>query len=135
MLTYVVLVPFLYYYFAVLDFEEGTLLVFVAIIINGIGDGLAEPVGIRFGKHKYKTRALCTNRTYTRSYEGSACVWLSAYLGVLIAISAFTTTQFIIALIVIPPFSTLAEAFSPHTVDAPALFLVVLGTIAIIIQI
>ena len=33
-------------------------LVIIIMIINGIGDGLAEPIGIRFGKHKYKIYAL-----------------------------------------------------------------------------
>lgn len=50
------------------------MLVMIPIIINGVGDGLAEPVGIRFGKHKYRTRALwyqgrCCSGSFTRSFE------------------------------------------------------------------
>ncbi len=50
------------------------MLVMIPILINGVGDGLAEPVGIRFGKHKYKTRALwyqgrCCSGSFTRSFE------------------------------------------------------------------
>jgi hypothetical protein len=40
--------------------------------ITGVGDGLAEPVGIWLGKHKYKTRSCFSPRRYTRSWEGSA---------------------------------------------------------------
>jgi phytol kinase len=52
-------------------------LVLIPIIINGIGDGLAEPVGIAFGRHKYKTRALwyhgqCCAGSFTRSLEARA---------------------------------------------------------------
>ena len=54
----------------------------IAIIVNGLGDGLAEPVGVRFGRHKFRTRALFSDRTYTRSLEGSACVFLSGFLAV-----------------------------------------------------
>jgi dolichol kinase len=50
------------------------ILVMIPILINGVGDGLAEPVGIRFGRHKYKTRALwyqgkCCSGSFTRSLE------------------------------------------------------------------
>ncbi len=50
------------------------ILVMIPILINGLGDGLAEPVGIRFGRHKYKTRALwyqgrCCAGSFTRSLE------------------------------------------------------------------
>ena len=36
-------------------------LVVIPILINVIGDGLAEPVGVRFGKYRYKTKALFTD--------------------------------------------------------------------------
>jgi hypothetical protein len=56
--------------------QRGTrlILVMIPILINGVGDGLAEPVGIRFGRHKYKTRALwyqgkCCSGSFTRSLE------------------------------------------------------------------
>ncbi len=57
-------------------------LVLIPILINIIGDGLAEPVGIRFGKHEYKTRALFTNKTYVRTFEGSACVLITGFVAV-----------------------------------------------------
>ena len=48
--------------------EENLCSIFV--LIAGIGDGLAEPVGIWLGKHKYKTSACFSERKYTRSLEG-----------------------------------------------------------------
>ena len=99
-------------------------LIFIVMIINGIGDGLAEPVGIRFGKHKYKTYALFTKKKYERSLEGSACVFITAIITIIVFISSFSPNQFIIALITIPILMTLAEAFAPHSWDNPFLFLI-----------
>jgi dolichol kinase len=60
---------------AALQFDRAQALNYIFVLTTGVGDGLAEPVGIRFGKHKYRTRALCSSRKYTRSLEGSACVF------------------------------------------------------------
>jgi dolichol kinase len=98
-------------------------LMLIPILINGIGDGLAEPVGVRFGRHRYNVRALHGDRVYTRSLEGSACVLVTGILVVLLFHGSFTTPQFWVALATIPIAMTLAEAFSPHTWDTPFLFL------------
>lgn len=99
-------------------------LVYVAVLVAGIGDGLAEPVGVRFGKRKYHVRALFTDRTYTRSLEGSACVFMSAVLALFVLRSHFSDVQFYLSLSVVPIAMTLAEAVSPHTWDGPLLYLV-----------
>jgi phytol kinase len=100
-------------------------LAFIPVIIHGLGDGLAEPVGVRFGRHKYSTRMfLSAERRHTRSYEGSACVLVVGILAVIAFHHSFTTPQFIAALLTVPIFTTLAEAWSPHTWDTPYMFLV-----------
>ena len=107
-------------------------LVFLPLIVSNIGDGLAEPVGLRFGKHKYKTRALwydgkfCTG-SFTRSIEGSAAVFLVTVVTVIgyYLTDYFTATQFIAAMLIMPIGFTLGEAFSPHTWDNP--FIVAIG--------
>jgi len=116
---YLVLVPAI-----VLFFELGyNTLVFIPVLINGFGDGLAEPVGIRFGKHKYRTTALFTKRTYERSLEGSACVFIASIVILFVFQASFSKAEFTCALLVLPMAMTLAEAFSPHTWDTPFLFL------------
>jgi len=116
---YVVLIP------AVILFAQTGYrhLIFIPILINGIGDGLAEPVGIKFGKHKYKTKALFSKRTYERSLEGSSCVFIASLAILFLFQSSFSSVEFIWALIVLPIAMTIAEAFSPHTWDTPFLFL------------
>ncbi len=99
-------------------------LIYIAVLVAGIGDGLAEPVGVRFGRHTYRVHALFTGRRYTRSLEGSACVFLSAILAVIVLRAHLTETQLLLALLIVPPSMTLAEAVSPHTWDGPLLYLV-----------
>ncbi len=99
-------------------------LVYIPLLINGIGDGLAEPVGVRFGKHKYQVRGFFTDRVFTRSLEGSACVFLTSVIVLLLFQAKFSQEQLIAALLIIPITMTLAEAWSPHTWDSPLLFLV-----------
>ena len=97
-------------------------LLFIPILINGIGDGLAEPIGIRFGKHHYQTHSLFSKKKYTRSLEGSACVFITSILVIYFSHYPFTNLQFVVAITAIPILMTLAEAFSPHTWDSPLLY-------------
>jgi phytol kinase len=98
-------------------------LVFIPILVHGIGDGLAEPVGVRFGRHRYETRGFLCDRRYTRSLEGSACVLAAGVLAVATFHGCFSPTQFRAALVAVPILMTLAEAWSPHTWDTPLMYL------------
>lgn len=98
-------------------------LIFIPIVVNGIGDGLAEPVGIRFGRHRYRVHALFTRKKYVRSIEGSACIFLASIIAIGAFHSSFSALQLGLALLFFPVVMTLAEAFSPHTWDTPFLFL------------
>ena len=77
----------------------------------------------RFGKRKYRVRALFTDRNYTRNLEGSACVFFNAILAILILQPQLTETQLFLALGIVPIAMMMAEAFSPHTWDGPFLYL------------
>tara|TARA_R110000782_G_scaffold18459_4_gene50776 strand:+ start:363 stop:1106 length:744 start_codon:yes stop_codon:yes gene_type:complete len=117
---YLIIIP------AIILFESKGIasLLLIPILIAGIGDGLAEPVGIRFGKHKYKTHALFSKIKYERSIEGSMCVLITSIITIMVFQSSFTDTGFIVALLTIPIVMTLTEAWSPHTWDTPTLFLI-----------
>lgn len=95
----------------------------IPILIIGIGDGLAEPVGVRFGRYKYKVYALFSDKKYYRTLEGSACVLITSLVVVIAHYTQFTSSQFTIALILIPVLMTIAEALSPHTWDTPIMFI------------
>lgn len=97
-------------------------LVLIPILIYGIGDGLAEPVGVRFGRHKYKSYALFTSKSYVRTLEGSAVVFITGLAVIGFFHSYFNPLQFTAAMAVIPFLLTLVEAYSPHTWDSPTMF-------------
>ncbi len=116
---YLILVP------AVMFFVVNGLagIIWIPLLIVAFGDGLAEPIGIRFGRHKYTTYAFFSKKKYVRTLEGSACVFLASVIVAIIFRSSFTQLQFIIALVAIPLLMTVVEAFSPHTWDTPTLYL------------
>ncbi len=122
-----VLLPFSVY-FSKID-EIG--LVFIPILINALADGLAEPVGIRFGKHKYKTKGCLSDKEYERSYEGSFCVFIVSFIIICSYYNYMHFNQFLFSVCTIPILITLTEAFSPHTWDSPLLFLVSCGLLSI----
>ena len=104
-------------------------LIFIPVAVNNIGDGLAEPVGVACGRHKYSTTALYHKgkffkSKFTRSYEGSACVFITTLVVVAIYYNAFSTVQFWITISLLPLLMTVAEAKAPHTNDGPFLALV-----------
>ena len=116
---YLVLIP-LITLFVLYGLES---LILIPLLIMAIGDGLAEPVGVRFGRHKYKVKALTSNRTYYRSLEGSSCVFIASLAITGAHYAHFSPPQFIAAMVLMPVVMTLTEAFSPHTWDTPTLFL------------
>ncbi len=118
--TYLVLIAMV----AWLSSYEKVVLIYITVLVAGIGDGLAEPIGVRFGKRKYTVSALFTERKYTRSVEGSLCVFLSGVLAILLLSEQLTAVQMTIGLLIIPIAMTLAEALSPHTWDGPLLYLI-----------
>lgn len=120
LVTYAVLVAIVVW----LDRYGQRPLVYITVLIAAIGDGLAEPVGVRFGRHRYRVRALFTDRVYTRSLEGSLCVLASGVLAVLALRARMSGVELALALAVIPVATTLAEALSPHTWDGPLIYAV-----------
>ena len=116
----IILIPFSIYFNSI---DKGGF-TFIPILINGLADGLAEPVGITFGKHKYKTKACLGDREYTRSYEGSFCVYFVSLIIILSYYFYMDLKQYIFLAILLPPIITFTEAYAPHTWDSPFLFLV-----------
>lgn len=100
---------------------------FIALFICCVGDTLAEPIGQRYGRHTFTVRALWTEKTYTRSLEGSACVLLSGFVGVWLAFGLGDVSnldyshRYWTAMALFPAWGAIAEAKSPHTWDQPCI--------------
>lgn len=103
-------------------------LCYIFAMVCGFGDGLAEPVGVHVGVHKYEVSAIMAGgdaRKYQRSFEGSCCVALFTYIFVAQKWYLFVNASaFWLTVLVLPPMMAWAEARSPHTMDTPFLFLV-----------
>ena len=105
-----------------LDFYNAQRLLLIGLLVDGLGDALAEPVGIAFGRFRYRTRSLFSNVSQWRTLEGSACVFLSAVLAIFLVRDVFSPAELWLAFLMVPLLVTLAEAYSPHTWDGPFLY-------------
>jgi dolichol kinase len=128
------LMRFAVYFPFIILFGKASVIIMIPNLINEFGDGLAEPVGIRFGRHKYRTKSLWYrgrfwHGDFQRSLEGSLVVFIVSVIVLCIYQAQFTSAQFIVSLCVLPILMTLAEAFSPHTNDGPMLAFVGCGVL------
>jgi len=92
----------------------------IGYLVAGMGDAIGEPVGVRFGKHRYRVPSMRGVRA-TRSFEGSAAVFLICSLAGVIGVwfcptLEFTNTSFLF-LSIFGITCALLEAVSPHGWD------------------
>ena len=88
-------------------------------LVAGWGDAVGEPIGVRFGKHRYKVPTL-TGIPCTRSIEGSAAVFLMGSFAAvfsLVTLLDVSLPMAILAGLVAGFGATLVEAISFHGVD------------------
>ena len=90
----------------------------VGYLIAGWGDAAGEPVGTRWGKHKYKVRSLGSVPA-VRSLEGSAAVFL---VGSIVAFAAclvyhLAPSHALIVALFCGITGAIVEAFSNHGLD------------------
>ncbi|HID72119.1 MAG TPA: hypothetical protein EYP29_05180 [Thermoplasmata archaeon] len=91
----------------------------VGYLVSGWGDASGEPVGVRFGKHKYRVPTI-TGISCTRSYEGSAAVFFMSFFAAtfsLVFLLDVSPILSIVAALVAAAGSTVVEAISPHGFD------------------
>jgi len=91
----------------------------VGYLVGGWGDAVGEPVGTRWGKHRYKVPSLA-GVPATRSLEGSAAVLLvgaaAAFLGLTLGLGVAAGTAAWVAL-ACGAAGAAVEAFSSHGLD------------------
>ena len=105
--------------------------VLIPMVVNVFGDALAEPVGIYFGRHPYRVRAMwykgrCCAGEFKRTLEGSLVVYAFTLAAVApcLKYGLFTRSQYAVNMALLPPLMTLTEAIAPHTWDNPFITLV-----------
>ena len=89
-------------------------------LVTGLGDAIGEPAGTMFGKHRYRVRSL-SSVPATRSFEGSAAVFLMSAVALGLAAAASPHIALghfgLLKLAAIAAASAVAEAISPHGWD------------------
>jgi phytol kinase len=89
-------------------------------LVAGLGDAIGEPVGARFGRHRYRVPSRASVPA-TRSLEGSAAVFLMSAAALVLAAAASPHIALgsfgLLKLAAIAAAAALAEALSPHGWD------------------
>ena len=102
-------------------------------IVVGVGDGFAEPIGSRFGRHIYKIPGFRPGRTLTRSLEGSLAVALGAFLSIVLLMiytTDFGSVRLFTTATSIGLGAAVVEAVTPHGFDNLTVAVTVAGLFA-----
>lgn len=96
-------------------------------LVLGVADGLAEPIGVRWGAMKYRVPSLVGGKSSVRSLEGSSAVFTTT-LVVILGTQGMTAVglALTVALAV-----TIVEAVSPHGLDNLTIPLTTGGILAV----
>jgi phytol kinase len=111
-------------------------LAIIGYLIVGVGDAIGEPVGTKWGKHRYKVPSLFSV-SVTRSIEGSISVAITSIAFAILGLSALGTPLstalflgFVCGIV-----AALTEAISNHGLDNLSVQLVPVAVIYIIMNI
>lgn len=90
----------------------------VGYLVAGLGDAVGEPVGVRFGRHKFRVPTLPGVTCY-RSLEGSTAVLIASFLAAALALHSldFTVAEVAAGATGAAALAALTEAVSPHGWD------------------
>ncbi|RJP20810.1 MAG: hypothetical protein C4527_24530 [Candidatus Omnitrophota bacterium] len=91
----------------------------VGYITTGWGDAVAEPVGTRWGRHKYQVSTL-TGIKATRSLEGSLAVLLASFFGCVLLFGMGFDVTFVTMIsvsLLIAVIAMIVEAATFHSMD------------------
>lgn len=91
----------------------------IGYIAAGWGDAVGEPVGTRWGKHRYRVIDITNMKTY-RSLEGSMAVLIACWMGCALVLSFgynYSLVDIVTPSLQIALLTTLVEAVSLHSMD------------------
>lgn len=89
-------------------------------LVGGAADAVAEPVGVRFGRHRYRVPSLKKVEIAERSMEGSLSVLISSFILSAIFFSVYYHLPLIHSIFssfLLSAAIVFVEAFSPHGAD------------------
>jgi phytol kinase len=89
-------------------------------LVGGAADAVAEPVGVRFGRHRYKVPSLRKVAIAERSVEGSLSVFIVSLLLSALFFSLYyhlPLDRSLLGSVLLSAAVAMVEAFSPHGAD------------------
>lgn len=88
------------------------------ILVGGWGDAVGEPVGIRWGRHRFRVPTIA-GVTATRSVEGTTAVWLASCLAAFLGLwgLGYAPAEALGAAAIVGTTATAVESISPHGLD------------------
>jgi phytol kinase len=107
-------------------------LLVLSVVGPALADGAAEPVGMQFGLLRYRVPSFVVQQSHYRTIGGSAAVFVVSSICCFAYRAEFSPSQFTVLLIVVPIALTLVEAASPHSWDAPLMYLMSATIVAVI---
>ncbi|MCZ6795559.1 MAG: hypothetical protein O7J95_18295 [Planctomycetota bacterium] len=95
----------------------------VGFVASGWGDAVAEPVGIRWGRHRYRVPNIGGIPGSSRSWEGTGAVFLASLVGVALVLGPgglapdHSLPALLLVAAAVAAASALVEAVSHHGLD------------------
>jgi len=109
----------------------------VGYLVAGCGDAIAEPVGLRFGRHRYRAPGLGDGVRSERSIEGSVAVFAVSCAAAVAAFAAlelpgdWNVTRVVLGALAVGGVAAIVEGLSPHGVDNLTVQLAAAGVAAL----
>lgn len=88
----------------------------VGYLVGGWGDAVGEPVGTRWGKHRFQVATLGGVKA-TRSLEGCAAVFILSFLAAFFAMGMLDQNDLFLRALTIATVAVIVESISPHGLD------------------
>jgi len=88
----------------------------VGYLVGGWGDAVGEPVGTRWGKHRFQVATLGGVKA-TRSLEGCGAVFVMSFLAAFFAMWMLGQDGLLLRAFVVATCAVIIESISPHGLD------------------
>lgn len=107
----------------------------IGYLVAGWGDAVGEPVGTKWGKHKYKVLSIGGVKA-TRSIEGSIAVAVVSFIvcAIILNIMSYSIGNTLFIAMICALSSSIVEALSTHGIDNMTIQIAASGTVYFLIQ-
>lgn len=107
----------------------------IGYFVAGWGDAIGEPVGAKWGRHKYNVLSLGGIKV-TRSVEGSIAIFLTSFVvcAVILILMSYSVGYSILIALICSVLSSIVEAISSHGIDNLTMQISASATVCFLIE-